>query len=69
MYFKLYFFFDKSVENELSWLLKHVFISGLDKTTNNVCFINISHIKHQALPRLNSLDFEPCRHNNLWDSI
>jgi hypothetical protein len=68
-YSKPYLFSDKAVDNELSWLLKHVFISGLDKASSNACFICIHHIRHQALLRLNSLDFEPCRHNNLWDSI
>ena len=58
---KSYLFSEKAVENELSWLLKHFFISGIDKATSNVCFICISHIRNQTLLRLNSLDFEPCR--------
>ena len=60
-YSKPYLFSEKTVENELSWLLKHFFISGLDKTTSNACFICISHVRNQALLRLNSPDFEPCR--------
>ena len=68
-YSKPYLFSDKAVDNELTWLLKNVFISGLDKAASNACFICIHHIRNQALLRLNSLDFEPCRHNNMWDSV
>ena len=68
-YSKPYLFSEKSVENELTWLLKHVFISGLDKAANNACFICISHIRYQALARLNGPDFEPCCNNGTWESI
>jgi hypothetical protein len=68
-YSKPYLFSEKAVESELSWMLKHVFISGLDKATSNACFICISHIRNQALLRLNSPDFEPCRLNDTWESI
>ena len=62
-YSKPYLFSERTVENELSWLLKHIFISSLDKATSNACFICISHIRNQALLRLNSLDFELCKHD------
>ena len=68
-YSKPYLFSEKAVESELSWLLKHIFISGLDKATSNACFICIAHIRDQALLRLNSPDFEPCKHNTTWESI
>ena len=68
-YSKPYLFSEKAVESELSWLLKHIYISGLDKATSNACFICISHIRDQALLRLNSPDFEPCKHNATWESI
>ena len=68
-YSKPYLFSEKTVKNKLSWLLKHVFILGLDKTTSNACFICISHIRNQALLRLNNPDFEPCRLDSTWDSI
>ena len=68
-YSKPYLFSEKTVVSELSWLLKHVFISGLDKATSNACFICISHIRNQALLRLSSPDFEPCRLSGTWESI
>ena len=68
-YSKPYLFSDKSVESELTWILKHVFISGLDKAANNACFICISHIRYQALARLNGPDFEPCCNDGNWESI
>jgi hypothetical protein len=68
-YSKPYIFSDKTVDNELTWLLKHMFISGLDKATSNACFICIFHIKHQTLLRLNGPHFEPCKHKGIWDFI
>ena len=68
-YSKPYLFSEKAVEDELSWLLKHVFISGLDKATSNASFICIAHIRTQAMLRLNSPDFVPCRNNEDWESI
>ena len=63
-YLKPYLLFEKTVESELSWLLKHIFISGLDKVTSNACFICISHIRTQALARFNSHDLEPCKQDS-----
>ncbi len=37
-----------SLQNELSWILKRMFISRINKTTNNSCIICIKHIKTQA---------------------
>ena len=68
-YSKPCLFSDKTMENELTWLLKHVFISGLDKAANNACFICISHIRYQAFARLNGPDFKPCSNDGNWDSI
>jgi hypothetical protein len=68
-YSKPYIFSDKTVDNELKWLLKHMFISGLDKAASNACFICIFHIRHQTLLRLNGPEFEPCKYNGIWDSI
>ena len=68
-YSKPHIFSEKAVDNELTWLLKHVFISGLDKATSTACFICIFHIRKQALLRLNGPDFEPCQHDESWDSI
>ena len=69
MYSKPYLLYDKYVESEYTWILWHVFISGLDKTANNACFICISHIRYQVLARLNGPDFEPCRNDGTWESI
>lgn len=49
-----------AVADELQWLLSHVYISGLDKASNNPCFMCIRHIRLQALCRLSSEDFTPC---------
>ena len=68
-YSKPHLFSDKAVDNELTWLLNHVFISGLDKAASNACFICKLHIRNQALVRLNGPDFEPCQCNESWDSI
>lgn len=59
-YSQPYLFSENVVNDELGWILKHVYISGLDKASNNACFICVSHIRIQALNRLNSLDFIPC---------
>ena len=68
-YSKPCIFSEKTVDNELTWILKHMFIFSLDKAASNACFICIFHIRHQALLRLNGPDFEPCQHNGIWDSI
>jgi hypothetical protein len=68
-YSQTYLFEDKHVNDELEWLLNHVYISGLDKASNNACFICIDHIRKQAYQRLNSLDFLPCLDNDKWLSI
>ena len=68
-YSQPFLFDDKVVNNELEWLLGHVYISGLDKASNNACFICVDHIRRQALERLNSPDFLPCLNNGQWLSI
>jgi hypothetical protein len=54
------------VKNEIAWLLQHLFCSGLDKASNNVCFMCIKHICLQALERLTGHDFTPCKENLSW---
>ena len=68
-YSQPFLFDDKVVNNELNWLLEHLYISGLDKASNNACFICVEHIRKQALERLNSPDFLPCFNNGQWSSI
>ena len=68
-YSQPFLFDDKVVNNELNWLLGHLYISGLDKASNNACFICVEHIRKQALERLNSPDFLPCSINGHWSSI
>lgn len=53
------------VQNEVEWLLQHLYCSGLDKAANNACFIGIKHIRLQALEQFTSLDFAPCKSNSL----
>lgn len=60
-YFQPYLFMIKTVNDEFNWLLNHVYIFGLEKTSNNAYFICISHIRKQTLDRLSSRDFLPCR--------
>jgi hypothetical protein len=36
-----YIFEVPTVKNEIEWLLKHLFCSGLDKATSNACFLCI----------------------------
>ena len=69
MYSQPFLFDDKVVNNELNWLLEHVYISGLDKASNNACFICVYHIRKQALERSNSPNFLPCFNNGQWSSI
>ena len=55
-----------AVKNEIDWLLKHLYCSGLDKASNNACFICIRHIRLQALERLSGKDFTPCKSDTTW---
>ena len=34
-----------AIKNEINWLLKHLYCSGLDKATNNTYFTCIKHIR------------------------
>jgi hypothetical protein len=65
-YSQSFLFNDNIVNNELNWLLEHIYISKLDKASNNVCFIYMDHIRRQTLEILNSLDFLPCVNNDQW---
>jgi hypothetical protein len=51
---------------ELQWIQQYVFIASLDKAASNASFICISHIRAQALVRLQGKDFAPCQLNNSW---
>ena len=54
------------VQNEINWLLSHLFCAGLDKAANNACFLCIRHIRLQALERLMGNDFLPCKGKITW---
>jgi hypothetical protein len=41
-----------AVKNEITWLLKHLYCSGINKAANNASFICIHHIRLQAFERL-----------------
>jgi hypothetical protein len=61
------FFLDiPAVKNEITWLSKHLYCSGLDKTSNNTCFLCIRHIRFQAFERLMCSDFDPYRGDSTW---
>ena len=55
-----------AVQNEFKWILANLYCSGLDKASNNVCFICIKHIRLMALERLSCDDFKPCKDGNTW---
>jgi hypothetical protein len=61
-----YLFDIPAVRNELQWLLQNVYCSGLDKASNNACFICIKHIRLMALDRLMGNDFSPCKLGQVW---
>jgi hypothetical protein len=65
-YSNQYLFDITAVKNETSWLLQNLYCSGLDKATNNVCFICIKHIRLLALERLMGNDFLPCKSGLIW---
>lgn len=52
--------------DELQWLQQFLFMAGLDKASANASFICISHMRAQALIRLQGKDFVPCRLNEEW---
>ena len=61
------FIFDQpAVKNEISWLLNHLYCSGVDKAANNASFICIKHIRLQAFERLSGPDFQPCMAGHTW---
>jgi hypothetical protein len=55
-----------SAMNELQWIQQFLFIAGLDKASSNASFICISHMRAQALLRLQGKDFKPCLDNGKW---
>ena len=55
-----------AVRNEVHWLLQNLYCSGLDKASNNACFIYIKHIRLMALERLMCNDFLPCKAGQVW---
>jgi len=57
---------EPAVKNELDWITDNLFCSGLDKASNNCCFICIKHIRIMALERLSSPDFQPCKDDDVW---
>jgi hypothetical protein len=66
-FFGPYLFEIPTVNNELDWLLKHLYVAGLDKASNNACLMCICHIRLQAFQRLMGLDFTPCKTKDMWD--
>lgn len=56
----------KAVQKEVEWVTDNLYCVGLDKASNNICFICIKHIRLLALERLTSRDFSPCRENGCW---
>jgi hypothetical protein len=65
-YSSQYLFDITAVKNETQWLLQNLYCSGLDKATNNACFICIKHICLMALERLMGNDFLPCKSGITW---
>lgn len=55
-----------AVKDELRWLTSHLYCAGLDKASNNVCFVCIRHIRFMALERLSGSDFSPRCEGEVW---
>lgn len=68
-YSKPYLLSNKSIDNEMNWLLKHLFIFGLHKAISNIYFICIFYIKYQTSYRFNSPNFEPYCNSHSLNSI
>jgi len=47
----------KAVQDEIAWITKNLFCSGLDKASNNCCFLCIRHIRLMAVERFSGSDF------------
>jgi len=56
----------KPVKNEIDWVTTRLYCAGLDKATNNACFICIRHIRLMALERLSGPEFIPCKSDDSW---
>lgn len=56
----------KAVKSEVEWITEHLYCAGLDKASNNICFICVKHIRLLALDRLMSPDFSPCKDELVW---
>jgi len=56
----------ESVKNEIQWLIARLYCAGLDKASNNVCFIYIKHIRLLELKRLSGSKFAPCMEGSTW---
>jgi len=56
----------KEIKDEIAWLSSHLYCAGLDKASNNACFICIKHIRLLALERLSGPDFLPCKDKHIW---
>jgi len=55
-----------AVKNEIGWITARLYCAGLDKATNNACFICIRHIRLMALERLSGPEFSPCKTDATW---
>jgi len=55
-----------AIKNEIAWITSKLFCSGLDKASNNCCFICIHHIRIMAAERLSGPNFRPCKENGFW---
>lgn len=55
-----------AVLREVEWITDNLYCAGLDKASNNICFICVKHIRLLALQRLMSSDFSPCQENCGW---
>ena len=60
------FLSSSAIKNEIAWLTSKLFCSGLDKATNNCCFICIRYIRLMATERLSGPDFRPCQEDGQW---
>jgi hypothetical protein len=61
-----FLFYQTPVQNDIDWLSKHLYCVGLDKASNNTCFICIKHIRLQALKRLMGKKIASCKTQDIW---
>ncbi|KAL3686484.1 hypothetical protein R1sor_009058 [Riccia sorocarpa] len=56
-----------AASTEIAWLKENFLIAGLDKASNNICFVCVKYVRNAALIRLDGDDFTACKTSPQWD--